>query len=315
MKNKINKPRTVGTLFSGIGGSTLGAIAAGYKPIWAIDHDIEIGDVYRANLGDHLMSESVVDVSWHLLPTPDLLLASPPCCNFSGNKVGRVESEDDYMLAKAVLVALGTLNPKHFVLENVPAYRNSKAFRFLHTVLIDHYPYYDNPDTTKLLCATRFEVPQTRKRMVLRYSHHPLNKINSTSELAPGWGDFANPDGDKLTQTTLTAAQKKVLSQLDPTTPYIIQRLGYHKSPKAWPADKPIGTISAHGADDGKGHSREHLTLFMDNVAYKVPTELVARLSGLPRDFIWSGVKRVDWRGIGNIFHPQVSEAVCRSFG
>ncbi len=46
--------KTYGDWFSGFGGMTIGAIEAGFKPVFACEYDKEIAGVYKDNLGDHV---------------------------------------------------------------------------------------------------------------------------------------------------------------------------------------------------------------------------------------------------------------------
>lgn len=302
---------TVATLFAGCGGATLGAIAAGYRPIWAVEYDPEIYQLYRKNIG-YCLTNDVNYVNYAELERPNLLLVSPPCCNFSGNNTGGKESDGDRVLACSILRAVRQLNPDHVIIENVAAYRNSASFGYLHRFLSITYLHHD-PINTKVLCATRFGVPQTRKRFITRFSSRPLSPVVPTSQKPDpcGWRDGGI--GGDLVATTLTTAQEISLQKAGNPPTCIIQRLGYRGAPRLWLPDGPIGTISAHGCDDGKGHSRDSLTLLLDNVPYKVSTEFAASLSGLPEGYQWSGNKRVDMRAIGNIFHPPVAEAVVKT--
>lgn len=301
---------TVATLFAGCGGATLGAIAAGYRPIWAVEYDSEISQLYRKNIG-YCLTNDVNLVNYDELERPNLLLVSPPCCNFSGNNTGGKESDGDRVLARSILRAIRQLDPDHIVIENVAAYRNSASFGYLHCYLKNFF--HHDPLNTKVLCATRFGVPQTRKRYITRFSNRPFSPVVPTWQKSDpcGWRD-GGIVGD-LVATRLTAAQEISLQKAGNPHTCLIQRLGYRGTPKLWLPGVPIGTISAHGCDDGKGHSRESLTLLLDNVPYKVSTELAASLSGLPENYEWSGNKRVDMRAIGNIFHPPVAEAVVQT--
>lgn len=51
---EVAEDKTYGDWFSGFGGMTIGAIEAGFKPVFACEYDEDIADVYRRNLGDHV---------------------------------------------------------------------------------------------------------------------------------------------------------------------------------------------------------------------------------------------------------------------
>ena len=77
--------------FSGCGGSTLGAIAAGLKPISAIEFDPKIAELYQVNCGS-VVVEDIAQVNFKKLDIPTrkernghILIhqTSPPCQDFS----------------------------------------------------------------------------------------------------------------------------------------------------------------------------------------------------------------------------------------
>lgn len=65
------------SLFSGGGGKTLGAMAAGFESVGAIEYKEAIAAVYAANVSPHVTVSKVEDAD----PSPyvgiDLLMASP----------------------------------------------------------------------------------------------------------------------------------------------------------------------------------------------------------------------------------------------
>jgi DNA (cytosine-5)-methyltransferase 1 len=98
----------------------LGAEASGaLQVVWANDNDKWACETYRRNLGPHIIEADVVD-----LPVPDvecdLLLAGPPCQDFSTlwNHDGARTARGN--LFREVARFLAELEPAGFVLENVP---------------------------------------------------------------------------------------------------------------------------------------------------------------------------------------------------
>lgn len=67
---------TVADLFCGAGGLSLGLREAGFKPRRAIDCWTPAVDTYRANLGDHVSSESIDDTT--VFPDTDVIAGALP---------------------------------------------------------------------------------------------------------------------------------------------------------------------------------------------------------------------------------------------
>ncbi|WP_442944465.1 DNA cytosine methyltransferase [Nostoc sp.] len=78
---------TSGHIFSGASGDTEGAIAAGYKPIWAIENDPHACSVYRKRFPNAQLVEqdirAITDDFILALPIPDITILTCPCPDFS----------------------------------------------------------------------------------------------------------------------------------------------------------------------------------------------------------------------------------------
>lgn len=152
------------TMFTGFGGVDVGLMAAGMTPLWGVEYDAAIADVYRQNIGDRVIVSDVRMVDYAALPAVDWLHASPSCVRASVANVDATESTEDIEAAQAVVRALQAHRPQVFTLENVWAYRNFAAFRLiLDTIGAMGYFY----DFEHVNCAD-FGVPQTRRRLILR---------------------------------------------------------------------------------------------------------------------------------------------------
>lgn len=155
--------KTIGTLFSGFGGVDIGAMAAGLTPLWAVEYDPAIADMYRRNIGEHVTVADILQLDPLDFEPVDVLHASPPCPNFSVAKAGAEETEDDVALGRKVAEFVKVLRPVVFTLENVYGYRKAKSFRIIVKALAKagyQYRWWH-------LNAADFGVPQTRKRLIL----------------------------------------------------------------------------------------------------------------------------------------------------
>lgn len=108
------------SLFSGCGGMDLGAEMTGaVKTVWAVDNEPWAVETYRRNLGTHVTLADITDTEFLDVPC-DILLAGPPCQDFSSlwNHDGAKTARGN--LFREVARFLDQRQPKAFILENVP---------------------------------------------------------------------------------------------------------------------------------------------------------------------------------------------------
>jgi site-specific DNA-cytosine methylase len=108
------------SLFSGCGGMDLGAEMTGsVKTVWAVDNDPWAVETYRRNLGSHAWLADIRETDFIDVPC-DVLLAGPPCQDFSSlwNHDGAKTARGN--LFREVARFLDQRQPKAFVLGNVP---------------------------------------------------------------------------------------------------------------------------------------------------------------------------------------------------
>ena len=169
--------KTYGDLFTGGGGATLGAMAAGLTPLWGNELDPAIAEVGNYNLGGHIRVGNVLEQDPHDYERVDFMHMSQPCTRASVangsaevNEDGLKESPLDIALANKCIEFVETLLPEVVTLENVWGYRKfqswqggrkcegiqSALYRLGYWVSVEHVNFAD------------FGVPQTRKRMIVR---------------------------------------------------------------------------------------------------------------------------------------------------
>ena len=174
---------TFATLFSGGEGWGVGAVAAGLRPLWGIEHDAEIAAVANRNLGDHVQVADIVETDPQALESSEFLHASPPCPNFSNAKQGARESEQDIALGKATARFIEALLPRVFTLENVWLYRRSTSWEIIRDTLNRCGYWFDLAHVN----AADFGVPQTRKRMIVRAVRGGMVPYLPEPEPRRGW--------------------------------------------------------------------------------------------------------------------------------
>lgn len=108
-------------LFSGAGGMSLGFQDAGFRPLAAFEVDEDAAKTYEANLQDSAVQcRDIREISFKKYKgAVDVLIGGPPCQPFSrgGYQNSFLDTRD---MLPEFLRAVSEVNPKSFVLENVP---------------------------------------------------------------------------------------------------------------------------------------------------------------------------------------------------
>ncbi len=160
--------------FCGAGGFSLGFIMAGFEPVISFEINFNVCRTYSKNIGNHVVCMDVASISSSLLTRLkgkiDVVIASPPCEGFTPLNPKRVKDPvqrffDDPLanLSLKTFEIIKILEPKYFVIENVPDMAQGKAKHFIRSVLSEKYgEIYFN-----ILDAQRFKVPSYRKRLFI----------------------------------------------------------------------------------------------------------------------------------------------------
>lgn len=156
--------KTYADLFTGFGGATIGAMAAGLTPLWGVEYRADVAAVANANLGGHVIVADVLECDPTTFAHVDVLHASPPCPNFSVAKAGGAETPHDIAMARKVAEFVTVIRPQVFTLENVMAYRDSQSWRIIEQALFDA-GYWLAQDVVN---SADYGVPQTRRRLIVR---------------------------------------------------------------------------------------------------------------------------------------------------
>lgn len=156
--------KTFASLYGGFGGTDIGAQTAGLELAWSIEQNAAIADVAHANLHHRVHVTNILDCDPMDFDAVDVLHASPPCPNFSVANPNSGETDLDIALACKTAAFVTTLKPSIFTLENVWAYHNSQSWRILESALW-RAGYWLHAEHVN---AADYQVPQTRKRMIVR---------------------------------------------------------------------------------------------------------------------------------------------------
>ncbi len=223
-----------------------GLKSLGGFPVWAIECDPQIAEVYKKNHPDSLMvCDRVENLSPDNLPDIDCLIATPSCKNASLLRgTDLQESSDDFAVGNAIARFIDAKRPKFFLLENVWQYRKFDSFRVIQTTLQNNgygFAYY------KINCAS-FGVAQSRVRL---YSigirgGQPLCESVLPNKNQVSWYDALNNIIETLPETTLAPWQQKKFPELPHTC--LLKRVGGgRKNDRPYLPDEPSFTIRALG--------------------------------------------------------------------
>ena len=163
-------------LFSGCGGWSTGLKDAGLTHVVGVELDTVAASSYAANHGA-VIQKDIKEVTLEDF-TPflegrqlDLLVASPPCQSFSAASRGaRHTTVDADTLYLEVLRIAELLHPEYLVLENVVGFGSKKINGNLTALddLTNHLIIAGFARIeSRVLCATQYEVPQKRRRLIL----------------------------------------------------------------------------------------------------------------------------------------------------
>lgn len=316
--------------FSGCGGSTLGAIAAGLKPISAIEFDPKIAELYQVNCGS-VAVEDITQVNFKKLDIPTrkernghILIhqTSPPCQDFSRANTSANKSSDRANVLAATYEFYGLYEPEFVVLENVPDYAKAKVYQEFELFLINkgyrilkgkfNAADYGVPQTRErflsIAITKGFDIPQ----IISTHGKQEGIQINLFTKPWIGWYEAIADLIPTLPDSHLTPKQKEAANG---QSNLLIERIGYRDNPSVRRLSEPCWTIRATLGDDKKGGNRNKvIDAILDNATVKsVTTPALARLQSFPDSYKWSGKAAVDTKGIGNSVAPLLMQRICEA--
>ena len=343
----IGSKPTITTLFSGIGGVDLGAIAAGFEPCESVEYDPQLAELHKANIGGKCHVMDILDCDPMKFERPSVLHASTVCKAFSMANANKGEKQLDIDCAIKTAQFIQVLQPPTFTLENVQAYSKSKAFNIILEMLYSQ-GYWVN---YQVLNSADFGVPQSRRRLILIAVKSGFIPSLPPKEKHIGWyeaiADLVHdlPDS-KLADWQLKALPSEIrehyfysykseamgnadlTSMLNPSTTLLASKCakngidGYKailientgarsdRPLQAKQAEEPCWTLRAMGQD---GHYHRANALLENAKIKALDIACLARLQSFPDDYKWSGKKSLDGKGIGNSVPPLMYEKILRS--
>lgn len=161
-----NKEYTFIDLFAGCGGLSYGLIQAGFKCKWAIEIDENACETYRYNIGNHIVCKDIREVDANEVPKVDLLVGGFPCQPFSVAGLQHGFDGKDGDLFYQCVRFIKKVEPKVFMLENVPGFVTLKKGYYL-TEAMRVLRDLGYCVSWKLLDCSDYSIPQIRKRIII----------------------------------------------------------------------------------------------------------------------------------------------------
>ncbi len=153
------------SLFSGCGGSDLGLRRAGFEVVFANDIDSYACETNRTNLPGVEVVCADVKTLKHF-PEADILVGCYPCQGFSQGGARDPSRNINYLYREFDRV-LRLIRPKAFIVENVSGMMRSNNMPLLNNQVYRFRMAGYLVSGPKIIDASHFGVPQTRKRIFL----------------------------------------------------------------------------------------------------------------------------------------------------
>lgn len=172
-------------LFSGAGGITIGLMNAGMEPLLSSDNDPSVAKTHRHNfpevpfvegdLSDRRTEKKILDIIGK--KEVDLIVGGPPCQGFSifgerrflntQNREYNPHNDPRNKLVYTYINYVKKINPKWFIMENVPGFASLDDGYFLKNLISELKKNgYKNLDW-KIINTADYGVPQRRKRFIM----------------------------------------------------------------------------------------------------------------------------------------------------
>jgi DNA (cytosine-5)-methyltransferase 1 len=346
-KNKNKKVRGFVDLFCGAGGFLIGLKNAGLSPLVSCDFNDRVKDTHNLNFpeipfihGDIGLPDTQAAIIKTSGEEPFLVAGGPPCQGFSVFGKRRLTSIDEDEAAKdprnrLVLSFVDTvtkLNPKWVIMENVAGFVSMAKGKFV-TVLKEEL--IANGYTTiehKVLDASDYGVPQSRKRFVLianRTGHiipWPKKKFFQSPK---DWQNPYHTVGEFITDLADDASFDKFNNHAPMNhKPLQVERYKHIKEGEKLDIDS-LPEVLKVGYRTNKIRNFSHvfkrlhrdkpsLTLVPGHNAFPIHPWLnrsltvreAARLQTLPDDLEFVGARQDQCIQVGNAFPPLLAELI-----
>lgn len=284
------KPLTFASICTSGGVFEQGVISNGVKPIWGIEINPRVAEVYRLNYPDsQIIINDACKVDWATLPRPDFLHASPSCRSFSGLN-NKSEAAKDMAVAQAIAKAIAHFKPDIFTLENVPKYQDSESW----TIIFHQLKYLGYSVSHQVHRLKFWGVPQKQRNRFIAIAtlNQPAIQLltpNRTThwyeeieDLIPDLepSELTQTQIDKLTSFTKFAIANKQTVLLKRNQIRSYTPAAYSSEPYCW---SPTATLCT---DQNENKRSKFADLVTPNGILKLNVRCLARIQTIPDAYI-----------------------------
>ena len=304
-------------LFSGAGGFSRGFKDCGFSTVLAVDNDDACGRSYKLNFPEALvLVEDVRDISGkdilYMLGTkPHIIIGSPPCEPFTGANPKR-EAEPLDRLYKDSLGSLtlefirivGEVQPRIFILENVPAIMESSLKEALVKEFksVGYHRVFFN-----ILKAEDYGTPSHRKRVFI--SNVPITPSKERHKRVSVWEalkDLPPPGTEGVPNHDILPISDRKLRRIVKLRPG--SAMYYYEGAEKKRLPNFIRLKPNSIAPTVLGSSR-----FIHPFENRLLTvREQARLMGFPDDHIFVGGRDQQYNQVGEAVPPPLARAIAR---
>lgn len=331
-------------LFCGCGGLSCGFERAGYNILLGIDNDPKALETFELNhKGAKSICGDITEITYKkdikkLIgnSTIDVIIGGPPCQGMSLSGPRKFDDPRNKLYLSYIRL-VNEIQPKAFVIENVPGLVGLFGGQIKDSI-VEKFTKIGYDIQYKILCASDYGVPQSRRRVVFvgmkrgtfKYPEKQLEQVTCSmalSDLPPLENELGEEvsnyecapmneyqkmmrEKSEVVKNHIAAKHSEKVRTIISLVPdggnykdlpeeYIKSR-NFHVAWTRFASDKPAPTIDT-------GH-RHHFHYKYN----RVPTvRECARLQSFPDDFIFLGNKTQQFRQVGNAVPPLMAQKIA----
>lgn len=348
---KLNEGNGFIDLFSGAGGFTLGFTKAGWRPLLSVDINKNVSQTHLKNMPSLPYKEGDIGndefrnnlVSQFEGKEIGLVVGGPPCQGFSIFGKRRFINTKGYdphidprnKLVYAFVDVVRRLNPRWFLMENVPGLANLDDGFFLRELLREFKAIGYGQVEYQVLNAADYGVPQLRKRLIIignRTGHIIPWPKKKFFDVPKDWQKPYRTVGEVIADLALPASYNKFSCHVPMNhKPLLVERYKYIEEGKKLDVTKlPEELRQGYRTDEVKNYShvfkrlhreKPSTTMVPGHNAFPIHPFLnraltvreAARIQTFPDELEFQGSRQEQCIQVGNAFPALLAEILANN--